>query len=51
MITGANEMCPVENCISPDACEEQVKSAGAICKEQGTTCCSVGKSRTMKEGS
>ncbi|XP_077260709.1 uncharacterized protein LOC143896633 [Temnothorax americanus] len=39
----AQEICPQENCIVPDECEELVKS-DTSCQQQGTLCCSVVKS-------
>ncbi|XP_011315140.1 uncharacterized protein [Fopius arisanus] len=38
--TGAVEMCPEENCLASDKCEEIVKG-DMKCHLQGTTCCSV----------
>ncbi|XP_014484288.1 PREDICTED: uncharacterized protein LOC106749399 [Dinoponera quadriceps] len=39
----AMELCPQENCLTPDRCEEHVKSLNVQCLEQGTTCCSIVK--------
>ncbi|KAL6434556.1 hypothetical protein ACFW04_006137 [Cataglyphis niger] len=39
----ALEICSQENCLTPDKCEETIKSQ-VLCHEQGTICCSIVKS-------
>ncbi|XP_015125256.1 uncharacterized protein LOC107047043 [Diachasma alloeum] len=39
----AAELCPEENCMAPDKCEEPVKGL-VECHQQGTSCCSVVRS-------
>ncbi|XP_019699535.2 uncharacterized protein LOC105188830 [Harpegnathos saltator] len=38
----AKEICAQENCLTPNKCDEQVKS-DILCPEQGTSCCSIVK--------
>ncbi|CAL1680600.1 unnamed protein product [Lasius platythorax] len=39
----ALEICSQENCLTPDKCEESIKSQ-VLCEKQGTMCCSIVKS-------
>ncbi|XP_011873275.1 PREDICTED: uncharacterized protein LOC105565046 [Vollenhovia emeryi] len=41
--TNAMELCPQENCLTPNKCEQLVLSSAVSCNEQGTSCCSVVK--------
>ncbi|XP_011692197.1 PREDICTED: LOW QUALITY PROTEIN: uncharacterized protein LOC105452621 [Wasmannia auropunctata] len=38
-----NEICPQENCVVHDKCDQLIKGE-SLCHEQGTSCCSVVKS-------
>ncbi|KAL6261698.1 hypothetical protein P5V15_006787 [Pogonomyrmex californicus] len=40
--TYAKEICPQENCVTLERCDESIKG-DVLCHEQGTSCCSVVK--------
>nr|XP_012232472.1 PREDICTED: uncharacterized protein LOC105678050 [Linepithema humile] len=39
----AAEICPKENCVTPEKCEIPVMNTQVLCQEQGTSCCSLVK--------
>ncbi|KAF7988363.1 hypothetical protein HCN44_000936 [Aphidius gifuensis] len=43
IINVCGEICPAENCLTPDKCEELIKG-DTTCPTQGESCCSVVKS-------
>ncbi|KAH0535785.1 uncharacterized protein LOC123266977 [Cotesia glomerata] len=41
-VSAGQEMCPPENCLKAEACEEPVRSTSIFCTN-GLTCCSIVK--------